>query len=168
MNALTLTARLTPLPEPWVERIFARMFGLYGSLWLDRWRTEGGEAVGVAMAKSTWATELATFADQPAAIGRALDACADLQFLPTLPEFRALCRQHYRREPEPVYDARGPLKLSGPQAERVRDEFKKMQPDHRRTPSREWAHEILRRHAEGDRHYADCTVRFAKEALRQQ
>ena len=138
MSTLTLTARSTPLPDAWVERIFARMFGLYGSLWLDRWRTEGGEAVGVAMAKSTWAAELGTFADQPAAIARALEACADLQFPPTLPEFRALCRQHYQRPPEPAYEKRGPLALSGPHAEKVREQFGRLS----LTP--EGAHDYLR------------------------
>lgn len=127
MNAL-MAARSTPLPDPWVERIFARLFGLYGSLWLDRWRTDGGEQVGVELAKRTWAAELATFADQPQAIGRALEACSDLQYPPTLPEFRGLCRQHYQRPAVPEYEKRGPLELSGPQAAAVRQELAKLAP----------------------------------------
>jgi hypothetical protein len=87
------------LPASWVERIFDRMQGLYGTLWLDRWRT--GETVemagrsmdrGLLNAKATWAAELAGFADKAECIGKALEACRSQQFPPTLPEFLKLCR----------------------------------------------------------------------------
>lgn len=91
-----------PLPDSWVERIFDRMQGLYGSLWLDRWRSgevleQGGQRFdrGLLLAKATWADELSGFADQPARIAQALDACRSLKFPPTVPEFLALCRETY-------------------------------------------------------------------------
>jgi len=67
------------------------MQGLYGSLWLDRWRS--GEAVerngskfdrGLLIAKATWAEELAGFADQPERIQKALESCRHRELPPTL------------------------------------------------------------------------------------
>jgi len=89
-----------PLPDSWVERIFDRMQGLYGSLWLDRWRS--GETIeqnglrfdrGLLLAKATWGEELAGFADQPERISRALEGCRHRTLPPTLPEFLDLARQ---------------------------------------------------------------------------
>lgn len=88
------------LPDSWVERIFDRMQGLYGALWVDRWRSgetieQGGRLFdrGLLLAKATWGQELAGFVDQPARIHRALDACRHRNLPPTLPEFLDLCRQ---------------------------------------------------------------------------
>lgn len=92
------------LPASWVDRIFTRMQGLYGSMWVDRWRTgeqhpKGGD-LGMLNAKATWAEELAGFAEIPECIGKALDTCRNKQFPPTLPEFLDLCRQAH--QPKPV------------------------------------------------------------------
>lgn len=76
------------LPESWIEKIFARMQGRYGSLFMDRWK--GCDLAGV---KATWAEELAGFADKPECIGYALKSLADEKFPPTLPEFLAACRR---------------------------------------------------------------------------
>lgn len=88
------------LPASWVEKIFDRMQGMYGSMWLDRWRTGelievSGRSVdrGLLNAKKTWAEELGGFADKADCIGKALDACKSNKFPPTLPEFLALCRE---------------------------------------------------------------------------
>lgn len=95
-----------PLPDSWVERIFDRMQGLYGSLWLDRWRS--GEMIersgvrfdrGLLLAKATWGQDLAGFADQPGRIAKALEACRHRNMPPTLPEFLDLCRQQYADAP---------------------------------------------------------------------
>lgn len=93
------------LPASWIDRIFARLQGLYGSLWVDRWKTgelrqiAGGQWVDVGMlnAKATWAGELAGFASRPEVLGRALEACRTLKFPPTLPEFLRLCREEAGR-----------------------------------------------------------------------
>ena len=88
------------LPASWVERIFDRMQGMYGTLWLDRWRT--GEMIemagrqidrGLLNAKTTWAAELAGFADKAGCIGKALDSCRSRSLPPTLPEFIQVCRE---------------------------------------------------------------------------
>jgi len=82
------------------------MQGLYGSLWLDRWRS--GEAVerngskfdrGLLIAKATWAEELAGFADQPERIQKALESCRHRELPPTLPAFLDLCRQQHADAP---------------------------------------------------------------------
>lgn len=81
------------VPDAWIDKIFGRMEAMYGSLFLDRWR--GTNLVEV---KAVWASELASFADNPECFGLALKALIDERKLPpTLPEFVALCRQHYRR-----------------------------------------------------------------------
>ncbi|MDR2209375.1 MAG: hypothetical protein LBE22_10455 [Azoarcus sp.] len=93
-------SKRTPLPDTLVERIFSQLQGMYGSLWLDRWRDgvqieRGGKRFdqGLLLAKATWAKELAGFADQPKRISVALDACRHRPLPPTLPEFIELCRQ---------------------------------------------------------------------------
>lgn len=94
------------LPDSWVERIFDRMQGLYGSLWVDRWRS--GEMVerggmqfdrGVMLAKATWAQELGGFAEKPERIAKALECCRNRNLPPTLPEFLQLCRDQYEDIP---------------------------------------------------------------------
>lgn len=90
------------LPEPWVERIFQRMHGLYGNLWLDRYRVgqtnTNGLDVGIENAKTVWGEELAGFAARPGAIAHALDQLRHVRLPPTLPEFLELCRQAPRQE----------------------------------------------------------------------
>lgn len=76
------------LPETWICKIFKRLEGRYGSLFLDRWKH-----CDMANVKSVWAEELAGFQDNPGAIGYALKALQDQQFPPTLPEFLAACRR---------------------------------------------------------------------------
>lgn len=102
MNA---PSKRPPLPDSWVERIFDRMQGLYGSLWLDRWRSgelleQGGQRFdrGLLLAKATWGEELAGFVDQPERISRALEACRHRNLPPTLPEFLDLCRQQHAEQ----------------------------------------------------------------------
>lgn len=96
------------LPASWVEKIFRRMQGYYGSIWVDRWKSgesqqtpQGLVDVGMLNAKVVWAEELGGFSDTPEAIGKALDACKGLKFPPTLPEFLALCREEAGR-PKPA------------------------------------------------------------------
>lgn len=84
----TLRQNATALPESWISKIFKRLEGRYGSLFLDRWIR-----CDMANVKLVWAEELAGFQDNPAAIAYALKALQDQQFPPTLPEFLAACRR---------------------------------------------------------------------------
>lgn len=82
------------LPDSWVSKIFARLEGRYGSLFLDRWRGCDMENV-----RATWAEELGGFRDQPERIAYALKSLADQPFPPTLPEFIAACRRAPANQP---------------------------------------------------------------------
>jgi len=75
------------LPESWIDRLFARLEGLYGAKFLDMWRESDLRNV-----KATWAEKLAGFADKPEALKAAIDACDEKHWPPTLPEFLVLCR----------------------------------------------------------------------------
>lgn len=73
------------LPKHAVDALFARMKELYGTKLGDLWRGQTTEAVML-----TWARELADLTPQQLAIGHA--ALRDRPYVPTCPEFRALCR----------------------------------------------------------------------------
>ena len=85
------------LPVSWVDRLFDRMQGFYGSLWVDRWRSgeldANGRDRGLLNAKATWCIELGGFVDQSERIQKAIEACRSCKLPPTLPEFMELCRQ---------------------------------------------------------------------------
>lgn len=112
-NATSLPS-LSALPDGWIERIFQRLEGRYGSLFLDRWK-----GCDVANVKATWSDELAGFADRPDCITYALRSLSDQPFPPTLPEFIAACRRApvaekqqalpYRPDPERAKAAAGRL-----------------------------------------------------------
>ncbi len=96
MNA-TLPAKLSALPDRWISKVFATMSAAYGTLFTDRWKDSDLNEV-----KQIWAQKLATFSDSPETFSKALAAMIDeCKFPPTLPEFVAICRRHYKR-PEPV------------------------------------------------------------------
>lgn len=89
----TLPAKLSVLPDSWIERIFTRMSVMYGALFRERWRDCDLDEV-----KRVWAEELSSFSDNPECFGLALKAMvAECKFPPTLPEFVAICRKHYSR-----------------------------------------------------------------------
>lgn len=97
------TVNPSALPDGWVDRIFERMEGLYGSLFLDRWKDCDLQRI-----KSTWAHELALYAQRPGAIAHALRLLSYRPLPPTLPEFLLLCQGAPREEapmlPEPEID----------------------------------------------------------------
>ena len=73
------------LPDAWVRRIFERMEDRYGDLWAQRF---GGVPKDRLM--RTWAEDLSDLSGEEIAYG--LRACRDHKFVPSLPDFRALCR----------------------------------------------------------------------------
>lgn len=81
------------MPDSWIEKIFSKFEGRYGSLFLDRWR-----GCDMANVRATWAEELANFADKPECIGHALRTLGTQKYPPTLPEFLEACRQAPRKE----------------------------------------------------------------------
>lgn len=163
---MTTAERSKPaLPDSWVERIFDRMQGMYGSLWVDRWRT--GETVeragrvfdrGLLNAKATWAQELGGFAEQPERIQRALESCRSKSLPPTLPEFVELCRQQVAEQlvalPPPVPDAqKRAANIERAASIRIRE-----------SGDREWARHLRRLYLAGER-LRPPQIAMASEAL---
>ena len=81
-----------PLPMPWIEKLFGRMFALYGAKFADAWK-----GCDIDEVKSVWAEKLAGFHAMPNCIKTAIDACDDRPWPPNLPEFLQLCRDAARR-----------------------------------------------------------------------
>jgi len=85
------------LPSQWVERIFARLQGIYGTQFTSKFsRVESGVDVGLLNAKEVWAEELGGFADQGEAIAHALKNLPP-DFCPNAMGFRELCRDAAKR-----------------------------------------------------------------------
>lgn len=155
-----------PLPDSWVERIFDRMQGLYGSLWLDRWRSgemveQGGMRFdrGLLLAKATWAEELAGFADQAERIGRALEACRHRNLPPTLPEFLDFCRQAHIDAPKALPAPEIPVDVRRARAAELEAASKKIA--NKKDDGRQWARDILK----NPKQFPHISVKFAREAL---
>lgn len=88
-----------PLPSAWVEKIFARLQGVYGREFTGQFSTGlvNGIDAGIENAKAVWADELAGFAKWPEAIGYALEHLPER--VPNCIKFKELCRNAPRPEP---------------------------------------------------------------------
>ena len=87
--ALNLSIRelSTEQRKDWIERIFARLSGIYGSEFTYKWADVDNDSL-----KAEWADALGGFhADDIAA---ALQACRAQPKAPNLPEFASMCRQN--------------------------------------------------------------------------
>jgi len=73
------------LPEPWIERLFARFEAMYGARFADAWK-----GCSIAHVKAVWAEDLGGFSRDELAAGIA--GCRSRDWPPTLPEFMKLCR----------------------------------------------------------------------------
>ena len=65
-----LPAKLSALPDRWIDKIFSRMEAFYGSTFIDKWRN-----TDVLEVKAVWANELANFSDNPECFSKALKRC---------------------------------------------------------------------------------------------
>jgi hypothetical protein len=91
MNELSTSQQPQPAPESWIERIFNRMSGMYGSKFAEAWK-----GVAIETVKETWSEALAGFGGEE--IKRGLSGCLSREWPPTLPEFIKLCRPHMDHE----------------------------------------------------------------------
>lgn len=100
----TSPAKLSALPDAWIEKVFQKFEDFYGA----RWAALYGDFPR-ARVMATWAEELAGFAAMPECIGRAVKVQLASVHPPTLPDFMAVCRNEARRRPAvkalPVPDA---------------------------------------------------------------
>lgn len=91
---------MTPRMSQVIDRVFARLQGIYGTTFTNKFRTgvgPDGVDVGFENAKAVWADELRGFADNLDAIAYAL-RFTDPKFPPSAREFRDLCRQAPKKE----------------------------------------------------------------------
>ena len=75
----------SPLPENWIDALFARLTGLYGNRFTNMWT-----GIDAHLVRTTWATELAGI--RPDSIKYALEHLP-AEFPPSALQFKALCLQ---------------------------------------------------------------------------
>lgn len=73
------------VPESWIDSLFTRMIGMYGSKFADLWRGTDLQSV-----RRLWASELFSLTREELKLGVAM--LHTRAFPPTLPEFMGLCR----------------------------------------------------------------------------
>lgn len=80
------------LPASWVDRLFARLQGVYGREFTGQFSTGmvDGIDIGIENAKQVWAEELGGFCDHPDALAYALKNLPER--CPNAIRFRDLCR----------------------------------------------------------------------------
>lgn len=80
------------LPASWVEKLFARLQGVYGREFTGQFATGVVDGIdpGIENAKQVWAEELGGFAEHPEALAYALKNLPDR--CPNAIRFRDLCR----------------------------------------------------------------------------
>lgn len=90
------------IPASWVDRIFARLQGVYGREFTGQFSVidQNGNDVGLENAKSVWGQELGCFALNPDAIAFALLNLPERA--PNAIKFKELCRL----APRPTFDNR--------------------------------------------------------------
>lgn len=75
----------SPLPENWIDALFARLTGLYGNRFTNMWT-----GIDAHLVRTTWASELAGV--RPESIKYALEHLP-AEFPPSALQFKALCLQ---------------------------------------------------------------------------
>ena len=103
---------MNELPSNAVDRLFARLHGIYGAKFLSQFsRIENGEDAGLKMAKKVWAEELGCFSgDKLELIKYGIENLGGEfdKFPPTVFEFKKLCARGgaSRKEFEPLPEAK--------------------------------------------------------------
>jgi hypothetical protein len=136
----TSPANPRALPELWVDRLFARLAGLYGRHWLDMWAD-----VPMADVKDAWRDALGNASGY--AIRQALDHLAKHnKFPPSAPEFAALCANfHVPTTSTPTLPLEAPTQAERAIAARITQWSSASMP----ADGRKWARDILALHAKG-------------------
>lgn len=80
------------LPASWVDRLFARLQGVYGREFTGQFSQFDAEGIDIGLlnAKQVWAEELGGFIDHPDALAHALQHLPEK--CPNAIRFRELCR----------------------------------------------------------------------------
>ncbi len=142
------------LPLQAVDRLFARLSATYGRDFASRY-----EGIDLNAVKSSWAHELAWYADNLQDIAWALENLPER--CPNVIEFRSLCR----RAPVPEVPR---IAHSPAGKERIAAELAKLAPvlapTYVRPDNRAWERRIVARHEAGE-NITRTQLKFAQEAL---
>lgn len=85
MTNVTNLSTSRPVPLSWVESLFARMEGMYGSKFLDMWR-----GADIAVVKALWSEEMGKLSAEE--LKRGYSALMSRDWPPSLPEYVKMCR----------------------------------------------------------------------------
>lgn len=91
------------VPQRWVDDLFARMSGMYGSKFADLWR-----GVDLTVVRKMWGQELAKLSKDELKFG--VQTLMSRPFPPTLPEFVSLCKPPLNYDAA-LYEATQQLRL---------------------------------------------------------
>lgn len=80
-----LSTSTNPIPDNWIDALFAKMSTYYGNKFADMWRDSSMQAI-----KSVWSQELRKLSKEDFA--RGANALMTQEWPPTLPQFIKLCR----------------------------------------------------------------------------
>lgn len=114
------------LPSSWVEKIFARLVGIYGREFTSQFASGVVDGVdrGIENAKEVWAEELGMFADNPDALRYGLKNLPERS--PNCIKFREICKL----APKPIEPKRITHQMTQEQREanmaRVREAIQKL------------------------------------------
>ena len=125
----------SPLPDNWIDALFARLTGLYGNRFTNMWAN-----IDVQLVRQTWAQELAGV--KPPAIKYALDHLPE-DFPPTVLQFRKICIAQPEQAPA--------LTNSTPAHPAVRQAVVSGLSEYNPGGMKDWAHALKSRHAAGER-----------------
>lgn len=125
----------SPLPDNWIDALFARLTGLYGNRFTNMWAN-----IDAKLVRQTWAVELAGVT--PAGIKYALDHLPD-EFPPTALQFKRICLMRPDDSPKITYDAPASPEV----VKAMVAGLKPHQPGDMRT----WAYLLKSRHDAGDK-----------------
>lgn len=136
------------LPEPWVERIFAKLAVTYGQRFLGLYA-----GVDMATVRANWGHELAAYAQAPEAIRYALEHLPP-DNPPTVLQFRAICRNRPIQAPKA-------LPAPKPDMAKVSHHLARLQQQRGKYP-KAWAHRLKDRESRGD-----SLTQFQRDAWRE-
>lgn len=83
MNPLSTSTN--PIPEKWIDALFAKLHSFYGTRFLDMWRGNDLQTV-----KAVWTQELSKLSRDEVAKGA--NSLVNQEYCPSLPQFIKLCR----------------------------------------------------------------------------
>lgn len=125
----------SPLPDNWIDALFARLTGLYGNRFTNMWAN-----IDAGLVRKTWAVELACV--KPEAIKYALDHLPD-DFPPTALQFKKTCSMMPDYAPALTFDA--------PASVEVRNAVVAGLKPHQPGNMKAWAETLRRRHVDGEK-----------------